>query len=338
MTSTKFGSVLFTVSILIVFILESAQGDVNLKHKNEPCVCVPFYQCTDDIAGEVVTDGRFLLDQRMEHPTFCNGPFDVCCNIGKIKPKQKKTRDSSVGSTNPQKCGYQEEDVLSWAASMLFQRPDKVFPPTYKCGASIIHKDAVLTAAHCLEEEGYYFIKTGAATRRIYSVTIHPEFEMGSLRHDVAVLSMKKVEDTTDGPMIACIPPVPNVEHNAECIAATFNSEMNQLEKIYVPYVDPVICTERLSTTRLGKYFELHESFVCAGGSEKDTCIGDGGNPLICPIPGQPGRYNQIGIVSWGIGCGKKGIPGVYVNISHVRDWIDGVMKILGKDDQVYKD
>lgn len=42
----------------------------------------------------------------------------------------------------------------------------------------------------------------------------------------------------------------------------------------------------------------------------------------MCPIPGRPDYYQQIGIVAWGIGCGTI-VPGVYVNIPHFRKWID---------------
>jgi len=73
----------------------------------------------------------------------------------------------------------------------------------------------------------------------------------------------------------------------------------------------------------LENIFKLHESFICAGGEAgKDTCKGDGGSPLVCPIPGHPGRYFQAGIVAWGIGCGENQIPGVYANIAQFANWI----------------
>jgi len=72
----------------------------------------------------------------------------------------------------------------------------------------------------------------------------------------------------------------------------------------------------------LGEYFELDESFICAGGIRGiDTCKGDGGSPLVCQL--SQGSWYQAGIVSYGIGCGESGIPGVYSDVSYASCWID---------------
>lgn len=75
---------------------------------------------------------------------------------------------------------------------------------------------------------------------------------------------------------------------------------------------------------------------MCAGDGEEDTCDGDGGSALVCPIPGQMGRFHQVGIVSWGIGC-ADGIPGVYVNVGMFREWIDRQMISNGLDITSYR-
>ena len=68
-----------------------------------------------------------------------------------------------------------------------------------------------------------------------------------------------------------------------------------------VPLVENQECQNLLrENTRLGPFFELDESFLCAGGQKGvDTCKGDGGSPLVCEEePGgvfvQVGFYDKI--------------------------------------------
>ena len=109
------------------------------------------------------------------------------------------------------------------------------------------------------------------------------------------------------------------------------------MKKIDLPVVPHGSCQAALRKTRLGRRFILDKSFLCAGGIKgKDTCRGDGGSPLVCPVPGSSTQYYQAGTVAWGIGCGEDGVPGVYGNVAHLRNWIDSKLAGKGVDAKYY--
>ena len=85
----------------------------------------------------------------------------------------------------------------------------------------------------------------------------------------------------------------------------------NLLKKVPLSTVERGICQRQLRQTRLSKWFQLHETFVCAGGQPHvDTCLGDGGSPLVCRDTSAPygdeERFVQIGIVAWSVRLGEE--------------------------------
>ena len=71
-----------------------------------------------------------------------------------------------------------------------------------------------------------------------------------------------------------------------------YQTIMKQTE---LPMVSNSECQDALRTTRLGMNFTLHRSFVCAGGVPgEDTCRGDGGGPIMCPLAADPETYVQV--------------------------------------------
>lgn len=66
-----------------------------------------------------------------------------------------------------------------------------------------------------------------------------------------------------------------------------------ELRKVSLPIVDRASCQARLRGTKLGQHFQLHGSFICAGGEgSRDTCRGDGGGPLACQTA--TGQFFQV--------------------------------------------
>lgn len=150
--------------------------------------------------------------------------------------------------------------------------------------------------------------------RQISEVLIHEEYKRSNQANDIALLILKEPVKLAENVNTVCLPPPHAIFDNYRCLASGWGKDKFGragayqviLKKVELPVVPRNKCQKSLRTTRLGKHFNLHSSFLCAGGEVgKDTCSGDGGAPLVCQIPSNE-QYYQTGIVSWGIGCGDE--------------------------------
>merc|ERR550519_1007563 len=64
----------------------------------------------------------------------------------------------------------------------------------------------------------------------------------------------------------------------------------------------------------------ISADMLCAEAEGKDSCQGDSGGPFTVDVEGQ---HHLVGVVSWGFGCAKAGLPGVYSSVSAQREWVD---------------
>ncbi|KAG5862327.1 hypothetical protein JTB14_036169 [Gonioctena quinquepunctata] len=285
-------------------------------------------------------------------PQICK-PRHVCCR----KPlyQQSTQAHRQCGTRNSQGIngriknpvyvdGDSEFGEYPWQVAILKKDPKE---SVYVCGGTLIDSLHIITAAHCVKTytgfdlrvrlgewdvnhdvEFYPYIE-----RDIGSVHIHPEFYAGTLYNDIAILRMDKSIDWSKHPHIspACLPNPYDDYTGSRCWTTgwgkdafgDFGKYQNILKEVDVPVIGNGICQRQLQGTRLGYDFKLHPGFICAGGEEgKDACKGDGGGPMVCE---KGSTWQVVGVVSWGIGCGQNGVPGVYVKVAHYLDWIKQV-------------
>ncbi|XP_053981285.1 phenoloxidase-activating factor 2 isoform X2 [Hylaeus volcanicus] len=333
------------------------------------CECVPYYQCNN---GTILDNGVGLIDLRAFGP--CENYLDVCC-----KPPDRKNETTpspplvrnGCGRRNPQGVGFRitgdnnneaQFGEFPWMVAILKEETiganDQKLN-VYQCGGSLIHRQAVLTAAHCVQGKNPSELRIRAGEwdtqtvheifphqdRNVKQVIVHNEYYPGALFNDVAILILSEPLTYAENVDIVCLPERNAVFDGSRCFASGWGKDIFGkegqyqviLKKVELPIVPRNTCEDSLRKTRLGKYFKLHASFICAGGEAgKDTCKGDGGSPLVCPSRNDPSKYVQAGIVAWGIGCGEDGTPGVYSNIPFLRDWIDEQMAFNNLDNTVY--
>ncbi len=73
---------------------------------------------------------------------------------------------------------------------------------------------------------------------------------------------------------------------------------------------------------------------MCAGNYSggQDTCQGDSGGGLyVIESNNEMPRWIVVGITSYGVGCARKYLPGIYTKVSYFLDWIYDNLVITDK-------
>lgn len=85
--------------------------------------------------------------------------------------------------------------------------------------------------------------------------------------------------------------------------------ELPHLMAIQLPIIELKKCRNLLS--------HVADDMICAGRKtgNYDACTGDSGGPMVT-------KKGQVGIVAWGLGCGREGVPGVYTSVAYHKHWI----------------
>lgn len=215
-----------------------------------------------------------------------------------------------------------------WMAGILYNKDNAI---QVFCGASLIAKDWVLTAGHCVYDETPQglaviinrpnLLSTEGELITVEKIVVHPQFDIDSLRNDIALL---KLRQSSKIPPVETLSNFSNQDEAGKISTALGWGNISTIRKIYpnkLQQVDlPIVSNEECRRRLNG----IEDTMLCAGSiaGGKDTCDGDSGGPLVIFDEGSK-TWRQAGLTSFGEGpCAARGLYGVYTRLELFKDFI----------------
>ncbi|MDF4253023.1 serine protease [Streptomyces sp. WMMB303] len=205
------------------------------------------------------------------------------------------------------------------------------------CGGALVGPRTAVTAAHCLSREVLGadssqvddlrvitgrgdLTATAGKEIAVESSKVNPDYDPTSNRGDIAVL---RLASSVSKESVLPLAQEGDPGYRAGTPASVYGwgdttgraDYATTLHAARVKVLPDADCRRAYPGSVEGTYDPA--TMMCAGLKQggKDACQGDSGGPLVA-------RGKLVGLVSWGIGCGQAGRPGVYTRVSAVESVI----------------
>ncbi|NP_001076238.1 tissue-type plasminogen activator precursor [Oryctolagus cuniculus] len=267
---------------------------------------------------------------------YCDVPQCATCGLRQDKQPQFRIKGGL----------FTDITAHPWQAA-IFTNNRRSPGERFLCGGILINSCWVLSAAHCFLERfpqqklrvilGRTYPLVSAEEEQIFEVEqpiLHERFDEGTYDNDIALLKLKSTSGScaqeSQAVRLVCLPDASlQLPDWTECELSGYGKHeefspvfSEQLKEAHVRLYPSSRCTPQQLKNRT-----VTGNMLCAGDTRSggaqvnlhDACQGDSGGPLVCMTDG---HMTLIGIISWGLGCGQKDVPGVYTKVVNYLGWI----------------
>ncbi|XP_045142790.1 tissue-type plasminogen activator [Echinops telfairi] len=269
---------------------------------------------------------------------YCDVPQCSTCGLRQDKQAQFRIKGGL----------YTDITAHPWQAA-IFTKNRKDPGESFHCGGILINSCWVLSAAHCFQERfapqnlkvvlgRTYRLIPGEKEQKfeVEKYIVHKEFDFDTYNNDIALLKLKSdsshCAQESNSVRPVCLPEAGlQLPDWTECELSGYGRHEASTwtsSPILSAGTQRKKCLGELgSSLSPGTHRQPGSRFLASlPWGTRTTCLtrcrsrkGDSGGPLVCV---KDKRMTLVGIISWGIGCGQKDVPGVYTKVTNYLDWI----------------